>query len=204
MNKLTKIEKIKWNNEVVITTELLAETYGTSINTIHKAYNRNKKRFVKNKHYYHLTAEALKNECLTNRQSVKLKPRTANLFLWTERGASRLSKILDTDRAWQQFDVLEETYFKVQEFKKLISESEHQRLLESDKLKSLKIADLSNQIERFNIDEAYEKYYKPNRNGHLRTKAVSYFRGEKEQSFSKFIDELGLFKEFKGEFRSHS
>lgn len=35
------------------------------------------------------------------------------LYLWTERGANRHCKILDTDKAWQQFDVLEETYFKV-------------------------------------------------------------------------------------------
>ena len=42
-------------------------------------------------------------------------PRTPSLHLWTERGANRHSKILDTDQAWKQFDVLEETYFKVKD-----------------------------------------------------------------------------------------
>ncbi len=37
------------------------------------------------------------------------------LYLWTERGANRHCKILDTDRAWEQFDNLEETYFRVKE-----------------------------------------------------------------------------------------
>lgn len=37
------------------------------------------------------------------------------LILWTEKGASRMCKILDTDKAWERFDELEETYFKVKE-----------------------------------------------------------------------------------------
>ena len=37
------------------------------------------------------------------------------MYLWTERGANRHCKILDTDKAWEQFDNLEETYFKVKE-----------------------------------------------------------------------------------------
>ncbi len=37
------------------------------------------------------------------------------LYLWTERGANRHCKILDTDKAWKQFDNLEETYFRVKE-----------------------------------------------------------------------------------------
>ncbi len=37
------------------------------------------------------------------------------LYLWTERGANRHCKILDTDKAWEQFDNLEETYFKVKQ-----------------------------------------------------------------------------------------
>ncbi len=36
-------------------------------------------------------------------------------MLWTERGANRHCKILDTDKAWEQFDNLEETYFRAKE-----------------------------------------------------------------------------------------
>ena len=39
----------------------------------------------------------------------------SKMYLWTERGANRHCKILDTDKAWEQFDNLEETYFKVKE-----------------------------------------------------------------------------------------
>ena len=39
------------------------------------------------------------------------------MYLWTLKGANRHCKILDTDKAWQQFDVLEETYFKINKTK---------------------------------------------------------------------------------------
>lgn len=35
----------------------------------------------------------------------------SRLYLWTHRGASRHCKILDTEKAWEQFDNLEEAYF---------------------------------------------------------------------------------------------
>ena len=41
------------------------------------------------------------------------------LYLWTERGASRHCKILDTEKAWEQFDHLEDTYFRVKEMPRL-------------------------------------------------------------------------------------
>ena len=40
---------------------------------------------------------------------------TPHLYLWTERGANHHCKILDTDKAWEQFENLEETYFRVKE-----------------------------------------------------------------------------------------
>lgn len=36
-----------------------------------------------------------------------------NLILYTERGANRHAKILNTDEAWKQFDYIEEVYFRV-------------------------------------------------------------------------------------------
>lgn len=34
-----------------------------------------------------------------------------SMYLWTRRGASRHCKILGTDKAWEQFDYLEDNYF---------------------------------------------------------------------------------------------
>ena len=105
---------IKFKNQNVITTELLAEVYGTDTKNISKNFSRNIGKFEESKHYYLLEGEELK-EFKGNRlldDNLKFAPK---LYLWTERGANRHCKILDTDKAWEQFDNLEETYFKVKE-----------------------------------------------------------------------------------------
>lgn len=102
---------IEWNNQVVITTALLAEVYGTDPNNVKNNFNRHKDNFIEGKHYFLLQGEelrAFKHE-VTNNDLVKSN--VNQLYLWTERGANRHCKILDTDKAWEQFDNLEETYF---------------------------------------------------------------------------------------------
>ncbi|MBU3176299.1 hypothetical protein KPL47_07935 [Clostridium estertheticum] len=39
----------------------------------------------------------------------------SSLYLWTERGESRHSKILDTDVSWDVYEQLENTFFKINE-----------------------------------------------------------------------------------------
>uniref|UniRef100_UPI001F5A33EA ORF6N domain-containing protein n=1 Tax=Bacillus cereus group sp. BfR-BA-01489 TaxID=2920358 RepID=UPI001F5A33EA len=106
-----------------------------------KNFNNHKSKFEKGKHFFLLEGEELRafkrkvnsihlaennvNEREVNNidlvpnsvnkrkvDNIYLVPNNVNqLYLWTERGASRHCKILDTDRAWEQFDYLEETYF---------------------------------------------------------------------------------------------
>ncbi|UZW13232.1 ORF6C domain-containing protein [Clostridium pasteurianum] len=114
MNNLIPIE---FRNQRIMTTEQLAKIYGTDSNNIQVNFSRNKDNFQEGKHYFYLEGEELKNfkSCLTNSQSPLISKFTRNLYLWTERGANRHCKILDTDKAWEQFDNLEETYFRVKE-----------------------------------------------------------------------------------------
>ena len=42
---------------------------------------------------------------------LQISPKTRCLYLWTKRGAARHSKMLGTERAWDVFDELEESYF---------------------------------------------------------------------------------------------
>lgn len=100
----------------VITTEQLAEVYETDTKNISNNFNRNKEKFEYGKHYYCLQGEELKEfkGCHLLDDTLKF---VSILYLWTERGANRHCKILDTDKAWEQFDTLEETYFKVKESK---------------------------------------------------------------------------------------
>jgi hypothetical protein len=111
---MNNLVPIKFKNQNVITTELLAEVYGTDTKNLSNNFNRNINKFEEGKHYYFLESMELKefkgNHLLDD--NLKFAPK---LYLWTERGASRHCKILDTDKAWEQFDNLEETYFKIKE-----------------------------------------------------------------------------------------
>lgn len=101
------------NNERVLTTKQLADVYETEISNIKKNLSVNKSRFVEGKHYYKLTGDELKEFKNLVTDSNLVDKRTPSLILWTEKGANRMCKILDTDKAWEQFEVLEETYFNV-------------------------------------------------------------------------------------------
>ena len=93
----------------VLTTQQLAEVYETDANNINQNFKRNKERFVEGRDYYLLKGDDLKGfkSLVTNSHDPSIKYASV-LYLWTERRANRHSKILDTDKAWQQFDVLEE------------------------------------------------------------------------------------------------
>ncbi|MDI7818414.1 ORF6N domain-containing protein [Clostridioides difficile] len=113
MNNLQVIER---NNERVLTTQQLADVYETDVRNISNNFNNNKERFIEGKHYFLLQGDDLKTFKGIHTKYENLKF-TSKMYLWTERGANRHCKILDTDKAWEQFDNLEETYFKVKQQK---------------------------------------------------------------------------------------
>ena len=104
---------ISFSNIPVVTTELLASLYGTEPDYIRKNFNRNSGRFVIGKHYFLLENEKLREfkHSMSLRPSVKIARNVRSLILWTERGAARHAKMLETDRAWEVFEKLEDCYF---------------------------------------------------------------------------------------------
>lgn len=123
-----KNQIIHFKNQPVLTTAQLAGFYGTESNNIKLNYSRNKDRFVEGKHYFILTGEDLRQFKHKVTQSNLVKDSQKNLktqalvshnvrhlILWTERGAARHAKMLDTDHAWDVFERLEDSYFKPQE-----------------------------------------------------------------------------------------
>ena len=104
---------ISFSNIPVVTTELLASLYGTEPDYIRKNFNRNSGRFVIGKHYFLLENEKLREfkHSMSLRPSVKIACNVRSLILWTERGAARHAKMLETDRAWEVFEKLEDCYF---------------------------------------------------------------------------------------------
>ena len=114
-NKLVPIEH---NGVRVITTELLAQVYETDTNNIKNNFNNHKDNFREGVHYYLLKGDELRAFKREVNNIDLVAPNVNQLYLWTERGANRHCKILDTPKAWEQFDNLEETYFMVKEQRK--------------------------------------------------------------------------------------
>lgn len=101
-------------NIPVMTTEMLADLYDTEPKLIRQNYQRNADRFIEGKHCFKLIGEelrAFKNES-SQRGLLSIAPRVSHLFLWTGRGAARHAKILETDKAWEVFEKLEDCYFE--------------------------------------------------------------------------------------------
>ncbi|EKF0532229.1 ORF6N domain-containing protein [Escherichia coli O4] len=104
------VPQLSHNQTPVITTELLAHLYGADVNSIQQNHKRNSVRFIEGKHFFKVVGEELKNLRLTVSQ-LQISPKTRSLILWTERGAARHAKMLETDQAWEVFEKLEDCYF---------------------------------------------------------------------------------------------
>ena len=106
MNQLVPIE---YNSQRILTTQQLAEVYETDINNIQSNFRNHKDNFQEEKHYHFLQGEDLRafKRHLNNIQTpTEVNKFASSLYLWTERGANRHCKILNTDKAWDQFDNL--------------------------------------------------------------------------------------------------
>lgn len=116
-NKLTTIDAtalpvIEWKGVRVVTTETLASGYGSDVKSIQMNLANHKARFIKGEHYFKLEGDELRQlkNCPNSIGSVNKHAR--NLILWTEKGAARMSKIVDSDEAWSFFEKMEDAYFR--------------------------------------------------------------------------------------------
>ncbi|EBC4166733.1 ORF6N domain-containing protein [Salmonella enterica] len=106
------LSPITHNQIPVITTELLAQLYGTELVRIRQNHHENKDRFVEGKHFFKVVGDELRNlRVALNYSQNPISPKVRSLILWTERGAARHAKMLETDQAWEVFEKLEDCYF---------------------------------------------------------------------------------------------
>lgn len=119
-----KSTKLEVRGNIILTTKQLAEMYGCSPKNIKDNFLNHKDKFDTAKHYFLLEGAELK-DFKRKVDNIDLVPNNVNkLYVWTERGALSHAKILDTDLAWDTFDILVNTYFKVQK----VNSNPYQRL----------------------------------------------------------------------------
>lgn len=111
---MNSIQVVENNGKRILLTAQLAELYETDTQVITNNFNRNKERYQEGKHYYALEG-AEKTEFLNQTQIDLGLKKTKTLYLWTEHGALLHAKSLGTDKAWDVYGELVDTYFRVRQ-----------------------------------------------------------------------------------------
>jgi hypothetical protein len=114
----TTIQIFEHREMRVLTTKQLADFYGVQTAIISNNFKRNEDRFRNGVHFFRLEDQELR-AFRSNHQIDDSWNKLNVLYLWTEKGAARHAKILNTDKAWDVFEELEDTYFRVRESKAL-------------------------------------------------------------------------------------
>lgn len=121
---MNELQITELNGQRVLTTQQIADGYGTTNKVISNNFNNNRTRFEEGKHFVLLVGEYLKE--FLHSQNLGTQNKIRKLYLWTEKGALLHAKSLGTDEAWDMYDILVDTYFKVQEEKHLPQTPEQQ------------------------------------------------------------------------------
>lgn len=115
---MTDLMVIEQQGVRVLTTAQLAECYGTDTKVISYNFNNNKSRYEEGKHYICLTGDELR----AFREIHDLPKNLNKTYLWTERGALLHAKSLNTDKAWEVYSELVETYFRAKKAESALKE----------------------------------------------------------------------------------
>ena len=123
---MNELQITEYKNIRVLTTQQIAEAYGTDNKTISYNFNHNKDRYIDGKHFICLMGEELR----AFREIHDLPSNLNKIYLWTEKGAFLHAKSLNTDTAWEVYDRLVDSYF--------------------DKQKAIDLTQLSPELQMFN------------------------------------------------------
>lgn len=170
---INSLTPVLYKERPVITTELLAQVYETEEKNIQMNFSRNQERFEEGVHFFKLQSGELKEFKNQPSFSGLVHPQASHLMLWTEKGASRHCKMLDTAKAWQRFDELEDTYFKVKEVKEKIKQAKD----------SYQISDPVERAQRW-IEEAKEKRLLASQNEALVQQVVNL------EPYKEYVEEI--------------
>ncbi len=100
--------------QVVATGAMLAERLGCTSTILSDNFKNNEMRYQEGVHYFILKGAGLKEFNLQSENfGLQISSKTRSLYLWTEKGAFNHVKSLGTDEAWEAYQNLVDTYFKV-------------------------------------------------------------------------------------------
>ena len=107
-----ELQVIEEQGQRVLTTQQIAEVYKVDPKVVTNNFSRNKDKFSYGKHYIELRGEDLKAFKGSHQNDATLKF-TSVLYLWTEKGAQMIAKTINTDEAWDAYENVVDTYYRV-------------------------------------------------------------------------------------------
>ncbi len=113
--QMKSIIPIEFSNQRVLTTQQLASFYETDTTRISQNYIRNLDRYIPGIHNFKIEGEELK--AFKADYQIDSALNASSIMLWTEKGALLHAKSLNTDKAWEVYQELVDTYFRVKQDK---------------------------------------------------------------------------------------
>ena len=175
--KLKELQITEYSDMRVLTTQQLAEAYGTNTDVISKNFTNNKERYIEGKHFICLTGDELR-EAKANGKIYGLPQNANKFYLWTKKGAFLHAKSLNTDTAWEVYDRLVDSYF------------DHSNLLDgmSPELKATLIVDkrvtkVEHRIDHIENDMPLFGAESDELSAHVKRKAIEMLGGKKSEAY---------------------
>lgn len=148
---MNELQITEYDNVRVLTTQQIAEAYGTDSRVISNNYNRNKERYVEGKHFICLE-DGEKREFVNHHQIDDGSKKASKLYLWTEKGAFLHAKSLNTDTAWDVYDRLVDNYFEKSKAVPMTTDQKIQLLAQGNVELTEKIDKVDKDLQEFKAD----------------------------------------------------
>ncbi|MCF2443631.1 phage antirepressor KilAC domain-containing protein [Dyadobacter sp. CY345] len=132
------MKQVAYQEQVVVPGAILSEKLGCSNDTLSDNFKNNESRYIEGVHYFVLQGEELKAFRLRPENFwLQISPKTRRLILWTEKGAFNHVKSLGTDQAWDAFQQLVDTYFRLRMVVEVLSDikSQEQKIFSDEEVK---------------------------------------------------------------------
>lgn len=173
---MNELKVIEFKSERVLTTQQIADVYGSDSQIVTNNYNRNKSKYEEGKHFICLTGEALKEYRAKNQNDVL--PNANRFYLWTEKGAFLHAKSLNTDKAWEAYSDLIDGYYKKQDALAGLSQ-EMKAIVMLDK----KQVQIENRMDKLEFDIPLYGSEADELSGHVRRKGVKVLGGKQSDAY---------------------
>lgn len=106
---MSNITPIEYNSKIVVTTQQIAKEHNLEVKVVNQKFRRNKKYFVEEIDYYIVESYKLRSHGVTTSKM----DRSGIVYLFTDSGYLKFVKTINDEKAWNIYNHLIETYFKI-------------------------------------------------------------------------------------------